>query len=74
MENVALPFEFVLAVNVLPLTFKVTFADFNTWFLLFFKVIVYFLVLTFNLKLAELAIIFGLAFLTVTLTVAEDLL
>lgn len=44
-----------------------------TLFKLFFKVILYFLVLTDFLSVFALAVILGVAFLTVTLTVVADL-
>ena len=44
----------------------------STWFLLVLKVAVYFLVFTLSLKLADFAVIFGIAFLTVTFVDAVE--
>ena len=66
--KVALPLLSVTALNVLPLTFNVTVAFLIALPTLSFKVIAYFLILTFGLNFFALAVNFGFALLTVTLT------
>ena len=71
--NVALPLELVVALYVLPLTFKVTLAFLIAFPLLSFKTILYFLVFFLALKVAFLAVIFGFALFTTTFAVFDDL-
>ena len=70
--KVALPLELVTALYVLPPTFKYTVAFLIALPLLSFRVIVYFLVFVVVLNVFVLAVIFGVAFLTVTLTSLVD--
>ena len=73
--KVALPLLLVMALYVLPLTFNVTLTLLIALlFISFFKVIVYFLVLTDFLKDFALAITFGVPFLTITCNLTVDFL
>ena len=59
---------FVLALEVFPPTFNVTFVFLSAWFLLFLKLAMYFLVWPLSIYFTVFTVIFGVDFLTVTFT------